>query len=452
MSIIRSSVSENCVPNDVLPSRRGAPAIRLSDRARRTADPPIAYFMQQAVENPRLISLAAGLVDAPSLPAAEFRETAANLLGRPETARAALQYGTTQGYAPLREKLLARTAALDGLTPSDLSLTPDDVVITTGSQQLLYLLGELLLDEGDLVITEAPSYFVYQGTLAGFGVRTLGVPMDDDGMDTGALEELLARLERSGELERLRLIYTCDYFQNPSGRTLTLQRRRHLLDLARRYSRYQRVLILEDAAYRELRHEGPDLPTIKSLDQDNQTVILAMTFSKPCAPGLKTGYGFLPRDLVGPLLRFKGNHDFGSNNLAQHLLDRLLETGDYDRHVAELCRVYRSKRDVLLGALADEFHRPGSPCPGLRWTHPDGGLYVWLTFPPGVDTGLDSGLMRAALHEGVLYVPGEFCYVNGDSGPVPTGEIRLCFGVAGEEQIREAVRRLARAAACTRWV
>src|SRR5439155_2097172 len=160
--------------------------------------------------------------------------------------------------------------------------------------------------------------------------------------------------------------YVCDYFQNPSGLTLSLPRRRHLLELAQRFSRRRRILILEDAAYRELNYEGPDLPSIKSFDSANEHVILAMTFSKPCAPGLKTGYGFLPRELMGPLLRLKGNHDFGSNNLTQHLLDRLLESGAYDRHVAKLCDVYRGKRDTLLEALADEF--PAAT--GMRWTRP----------------------------------------------------------------------------------
>jgi 2-aminoadipate transaminase len=417
--------------------------IQFSHRSGLTADQPISYYMQQAIENPNLISLAAGLVDPESLPAADVAEALADLLGRPCTAQAALQYGTTQGYAPLREKLLARTAALDGVTPPELSLTADDIVLTTGSQQLLYLLGELLLDPGDVVITEAPSYFVFQGTLNSIGVRTLSVPMDEHGMDTAALEELLRRLERTGQLDRLRLIYVCDYFQNPSGLTLSFRRRQHLVDLARRFSRRRRILILEDAAYRELRYEGPDLPSIKSFDPDNNHVILGMTFSKPCAPGLKTGYGFFPRDLVGPLLRLKGNHDFGSNNLTQHLLDRLLESGAYDRHVSQLRQVYRGKRDALLEALADEFHG----WPEVRWTHPDGGLYVWLTFPPRIETGPESPFMQAALREGVLYVPGQFCYVNGDNGPIPTCEARLSFGVAPVEQIREAVHRLRRAAA-----
>src|SRR5262245_16852545 len=313
--------------------------VHLSVRAQRTGDQPISYYMQQAVENPHLISLAAGLVDYESLPAAEVNAALSDLLTRPESAQAILQYGTTQGYAPLREKLLARACAMDSLTPRDINTTVDDIVVTTGSQQLLYLLGELLLDPGDIVITEAPSYFVFHGTLDSLGVRTIAVPMDDDGMDTEALAEVLGRLDKAGDLERVRLIYTVDYFQNPSGRTLSLPRRRRLLELAQRYSRKQRIIILEDAAYRELRYEGPDLPTIKSLDRTNSHVVLAMTFSKPLAPGLKTGYGLMPRDLVTPFLRLKGNHDFGSNNLTLHLLERLLENGAYDRHVAALCDV-----------------------------------------------------------------------------------------------------------------
>lgn len=424
--------------------------VHFSEQALRTADQPISYFMQQAVENPNLISLAAGLVDPMSLPASEVSETLSALLGRPETARAALQYGTTQGYAPLREKLLTRTAALDSATPGEMSLSTDDVVVTTGSQQLLYLLGELLLNPGDIVITEAPSYFVYRGTLNSLGARTLSVPMDEHGMDTEVLADMLARLDRSGEIEKLALIYVCDYFQNPSGLTLSLPRRQQLLELVKRYSKQRRIFILEDAAYRELRYDGPDLPSIKSFDAENQHTILAMTFSKPCAPGLKTGYGFMPREIVGPLLRLKGNHDFGSNNLTQHLLDRLIASGAYDKHVAGLCQVYRRKRDAVLGALEREFGADRKATNGagegpgteVRWTHPNGGMYVWLTFPPDVDTGPRSALMEACLREGVLYVPGEFCYVTDPDSFSSHNEARLSFGLVPMEQIGEAVRRL----------
>jgi 2-aminoadipate transaminase len=412
--------------------------LQLSQHAQRTADQPISYFMRQAVENPNLISLAAGLVDPLSLPDAEVKEALDSLLANPAKARHMLQYGTTQGYAPLREKLLSHVCALDGVPAGQLSLTTDAVAMTTGSQQLLSLVGEMLLDPGDVVITEAPSYFVFQGTLKSLGARTLTVPMDEDGMDTEALAELLARLAHTGELERLRLIYVCDYFQNPSGLTLSLERRRQLFELVERYSKEQRILILEDAAYRELRYEGTDLPSIKSMDRTNSHVILAHTFSKPLAPGLKTGYGILPRDLMPTLLRLKGNHDFGSNNFAQHLLDSLLENGSYARHVEKLCGVYREKRDALLASLAREFGR----WPEVHWTHPEGGLYVWLTLPRNIDTGPGGQLMQAALREGVLYVPGEFCYINGAG---QSSEARLSFGVVPIEDIPEAVRRLARA-------
>jgi 2-aminoadipate transaminase len=414
---------------------------RLSTRATQTHDQPISYFMQQAVENPDLISLAAGLVDPCSLPAAEVREVLDELLADPVAAQSALQYGTTHGYAPLRDKILDRAMSLDRTTAAGVSLSADDVIVTTGSQQLLYMVGELLLDPGDIVIAEAPSYFVYHGTLTSLGVRTLQVPMDEEGMDTAALEDLLVRLEKTGDLERVKLIYTIDYFQNPTGLTLSMPRRRHLMDLVRRFSKRQRIFVLEDAAYRELRFDGIDVPSIKSLDEDNAHVILAMTFSKPMAPGLKTGYGLLPTELVTPLLRFKGNHDFGSCNLAQHLLDRVLASGAYLRHVEHLSHVYRLKRDTILAALAEEF----AGAEGMKWTRPDGGMYVWLT--SAVATGPDSLFMKASLAEGVLYVPGQFCYVNGENGKLPKNEARLCFGVASHDQLREAVRRLGRAAA-----
>jgi 2-aminoadipate transaminase len=262
-------------------------------------------------------------------------------------------------------------------------------------------------------------------------------------MITDALAELLERLDRTGELERVRLIYTVDYYQNPSGLTLSLPRRRHLLELVRRYSKEQRLFILEDAAYRELRFDGTDLPSIKSLDHANEHVILAMTFSKPAAPGLKTGYGILPRELVAPFARFKGNHDFGSSNLNQHIVDRLLATGAYARHVRRLCEVYRAKRDALLGALAEEFPEDES---AVRWTHPGGGLYVWLRCPAEMETGPGSRFMQAAIAQGVLYVPGAFCYVKDKDGRVPNHEARLCYATASAEQLREAVRRLGRAA------
>lgn len=420
-----------------MPSRR----FPLSQKANRTGESPISYFMQQAIENPDIISLAAGLVDEDSLPASDIAAAVAGLLADPNQARAALQYGTTQGYAPLRERIVDRFCQIENCKPSDLHLSLDDVVITNGSQQLLYLLGEVLFDPGDIVITEAPSYFVYHALLNSKGVRVRSVPMDDQGMDTGALEELLAQLEHAGELHRVKLIYTVDYFQNPSGRTLSRERRAELLDIVRRFSKTQRILILEDAAYRELRFDGPDLPSVKRFDTENEFVVYASTFSKPLAPGLKTGYALLPRELMGPILHLKSNHDFGTANLSQHIAHRLLETGAYHRHVEKLRETYRPKRDAMLDTLSQEF----ADWPEVCWTKPMGGMFVWLSFPRFIDTGSRGPLIQACVREGVLYVPGEFAQVD-ETREIPRHEIRLAYGVGQIAELQEGIRRLRRAA------
>jgi 2-aminoadipate transaminase len=413
----------------------------LSDQARRTTEQPISYFMKAAIETPGLISLAAGLVDEGSLPVDELRSAVAEVFANERPARAALQYGTTQGYQPLRRRLLEKFAADDGLQPDSLALTADDVVITNGSQQLLYLLAEVLIDPGDVVITEAPSYFVFHGALASHGAHVVGVPMDEQGMRTDLLETAVQRLEQAGQLDRLKAIYTVDYYQNPTGLSLSAERRRHLLELARRFSKRHRILVIEDAAYRELRFDGPDVRSVKCLDTTNEYVVYAGTFSKACSPGVRVGYGLLPRDLVGPVLRAKGNHDFGSANLNQHLAERLLAGGAYGRHAAEVREAYGAKRDAMHEALVGAFRE----WPAVQWSRPAGGLYCWLRFPPEVCTGPDSPLMSEALREGVLYVPGQFCHVPDPDGRLPAHEARLCFGVATVDQIREGVRRLAKA-------
>lgn len=417
------------------------PPLKLSAQTGRTADSPISFFIRTAIETPGLISLAAGLVDEGSLPAAEVGEAVQAIMADPAAARAALQYGSTQGLSRLREKLLNRLCAADGTTPADTNLTPDDVLLTTGSQQLLYLLGEVLFDPGDIVIAEAPSYFVYHDCLKSHGATVYTVPMDAGGMNVDALDDLLARLEKAGELPRVKLIYTVDYFQNPTGLSLAADRRPRLVEIAQKYSRGHRILILEDAAYRELRYDGPDLPSVKKFDPANEWVVYASTFSKPCSPGLKTGWAVLPKGLTDPLVNLKGNHDFGSTNLSQHILDRLLATGAYDRHVEHLRGVYRAKRDAMLRALEAEF----GDWPEVRWTKPAGGLYVWLTFPPHVNAGRSGPLVPKCVAAGVLYVPGEHGHVPDEFGVLPRNEARLSFGVAQPDQLAEGIRRLRRA-------
>ena len=410
----------------------------LSERSRRTADSPISYFVQKAIETKGLISLAAGLVDESAFPSADIATVVAEMMENPVTAKAALQYGSTRGLLPLREKALGLLCDADGLNPADIGLTANDVVITTGSQQMLYLLGEVLFEVGDIVIAEAPSYFVFHDCLKSHGTKVLSVPMNEGGMDLDALEDLLKSLEKSGEIAKLKMIYTVDYFQNPTGLTLAKSRRPRLVELAKRYSRTHRILILEDAAYREVRYDGDDFTSIQRFDENNEYVVYTSTFSKPCAPGLKTGYSIMPRDLVNPICNLKGCHDFGSSNLNQHILNKLLENGAYHRHVLKLREVYRTKRDAMLRAIEDQF----GDWPEVTWTVPAGGLYVWLTFLEGLNAGLGGSIVKRATEAGVLYIPGEFGHVPDAYGHVPKNEVRLSFGVAEPDAITEGIRRL----------
>jgi len=414
----------------------------LSSRARRTRRQPISGLMAQAVENPDVISLAAGLVDDATLPTAEAADLLAGILGDAAAGRAALQYGTTEGLLPLREALLDHLAALDGWDLAATAFTPGDVVVGTGSQQLLFILGDLLVDPGDLVVASWPSYFVYTGTLEALGAEVRCVDMDAGGMVPEALEDLFARLDAAGDLPRVKVVYLVSYHQNPTGITLAAERRERVLEIVRRTGRDHRILVVEDAAYRELTFEGEPPPSLKTYDLQNRDVALLATFSKTFAPGVKVGYGLLPRDLVEPVVLAKGNHDFGSANLCQHLVRRALASGAYGRHVERLRRRYAEKRDAMLEALEEHL---GGLGPAVHWTRPAGGLYVFLTLPEGVETHADGRLFARAVEEGVLYVPGEYCYAPDPTRDVPQNAIRLSYGVCEVARIREGVAALGRA-------
>ncbi len=422
-------------------------SFHLSQKATRTNEQPITYLMAQAVSNPNMISLAAGLVDYDSLPVPESEQLMSGLLSDPALGRIALQYGTTHGLTELRRTLLTHLESLDNVSASQLNATAEDIIITTGSQQMLFVLTDILIDPGDIVITEWPSYFVYTGLLESAGAIVRGVDMDEHGMIPHKLDELIAQIADEGQLHRLKMVYTCDYHQNPTGLTLSEDRRPLVLDIVRKWSADPtasgRILLLEDAAYRELTYEGAVPHSIKRHDGGNEHVALLQTFSKPFSPGFKTGYGLLPRDLVEPALAQKGNHDFGSNNLSQHLLLAAMKSGLYAQHVATLCKVYAAKRDAMLAALDEHM----TSVKGATWTRPTGGLYVYMTLDPAVHTGRSSPLFERCLKEGVLYVPGGYCYGPDATRTVPQNTMRLSFGVSTIEQIHEGIKRLARAIA-----
>lgn len=417
------------------------PHVRLSQRWQWGSKQPISFLMEQAVQNPAVISLAAGLVDQTTLPEAEIGTACAALLADQTLARQALQYGTTQGAERLRKQLVDHLAALEGCSVSEFGIAPEQMILTTGSQQLLSLVGEVLLDPGDIVLVAAPTYFAYLGTLNGLGARTIPVATDADGMCPDALDAELQSLSLNGELARVKLIYVVSYYENPTGICLSAERRARIVDLARRWSRSQRIYVLEDAAYRELRYDGPELPSVWSFDPDRETVILAQTFSKSFSHGLRVGFGVVPRELVAPLCDRKGNEDFGSANFNQHLLASVFEQNLYARHGHLLRETYRAKRDAMLSS-ADRYFGALS---GVTWVHPHGGLYVWMTLPESIATGFASPLFRRATQvDQVMYVPGEICY----AGPVnqrPHHQMRLSYGTQSIDGIDEGMRRLASA-------
>jgi 2-aminoadipate transaminase len=419
------------------------------------AEPPISQLMHRALAHPDLISLAAGFVDQQSLPVAEVAAAAARVASDEAVAQAALQYGSTAGFAPLRRQILdaldtADAAAQRVADKSGSSARPvvdvDAVVLTAGSNQLLHLVTECVCEPGDIVLCAAPTYFVYLGLLAGLGIRAVGIDADEHGIQPAALAAQLARHRAAGEANRVKAVYVVSYFDNPSGATLSLARRRELLQTTADWAQTtgNRLLVLEDAAYRELRYAGDDLPSLFALDGEGETVVYAGTFSKSFAPGLRIGWGVVPRSLTGALLYWKGNIDFGSAHYNQVLMSKLIDAGDYRRQADALRATYRAKMQAMIAACERHF----ASIAGVDWRQAGGGLYVWLSLPETVDAGPRGALFDRAIAEGMLYVPGEFCY-PAEGSPLRKNTMRLSFGVQSPERIDRGIAALARAIRAT---
>ncbi|MFP6675825.1 MAG: PLP-dependent aminotransferase family protein [Pirellulaceae bacterium] len=410
--------------------------IMFSRRSIQAADQPIGKLMSQALANPGLISLAAGFVDPETLPVRHVAELTAEIFADERTGKEALQYGTTSGHSGLRKQIF------DTFVRPDFSqscpLTPDNIVITAGSNQILHLVAESLIDPGDIVIAAAPSYFVFLGSLAELGAQVIGVRADADGIDTEQLSGILEELDSSGQLHRLKAIYLVSYFDNPAGSTLSTERRERVISLAREYSRESRIMVLSDDAYRPLRFDVPDLPSMVSLNDAADYVITAGTFSKSFSPGIRVGWGLLPTEVCRAVTNQKNNLDFGSPNLNQIIVQRALETGIYSTHVDLLREAYQSKRDTMLAAA----ERYLGGIEGVRWRRPGGGLYVWLTLPPQLSASPAGPLFHLAVNHGVLYVPGQYCFPDVDLVN-RTNTIRLSFGVESHERISEGIKILA---------
>lgn len=413
----------------------------LSRRSEWAGGPPIAnILMAKTLAQPDIISLAAGFVEQRSLPVEPVEEAFRELWQDRWQALAALQYGSTIGYLPLREAILEEICRAEEKTAADLSATVDRIVVTAGSNQLLHLVAETLLDPGDVVLCGSPSYYVFLGMLESFGARPIGVATDADGLVPEALEERLELLDRRGELSRVKAIYVTSYFDNPTGVSLAQERRSTLVEIAQRWSRRHRIYIIEDWAYRDLRYWGQDLPSVRAFDQTGETVVVAGSFSKSFSPGLRVGWGLLPETLLEPVLSLKGHLDFGSANFNQMLMAEVLRSGRFERHRDTLRQGYRQKVEVVVQALEERIR----PIVEVEYAPPRGGLYVWLRLPETFDTGVDGPLFQKAVEEGVLYVPGEFCYPR-EGEAVRRCCLRLSFAMPDLERLKEGIERLARA-------
>lgn len=364
-----------------------------------------------------IVSFAGGLPDPATFPVEEIKAITTHLLDRQPNL--VLQYGPTEGDARLRDELV-KWMAKDGI-----HATRDQILVTTGSQQGLDLVGRVFLDPGDVVLVEVPSYMAALQVFRSYRIEMAGIPQDDDGMRTDLLEQTLERLARDGR--RAKFIYTVPDFQNPSGVTMSAERRMLVLELARRHH----VLVVEDNPYRELRYDGAAPPPLAALDHDGLVIYLS-TFSKTLCPGLRIAWMAASDELIRRFVTAKQGMDLCCPALTQAIAAELCAEGHIYGRVAGIVDLYRRKRDTMLAALAREMPD------GVSWTHPQGGLFLWVKLPEGLDT--EKLLPAAVEEEGVAYVAGAGFHVDGGG----RNAMRLNFSFPSEADIAEGIKRLAR--------
>ena len=362
------------------------------------------------------IALTGGIPDPDTLPIEELIETSNTVLRR--EGPNCLRYGGHQGDPGLREWLAQHLNRQEGL-----SVTADNFTITNGISGGLINVSLTFLDEGDIALVEAPSFPGGAGAMQSSMSEVVGVATDEDGLIPEALEETIERLE--GEGRRVKLLYTIDNFHNPTGATLTLDRRRAVVEICQRHG----VLIVEDDAYGDIRIEGERLPSLYALAGGRGAVFLG-TFSKTMATGLRVGWVLGDEPVIDALLRTR--FDLGVSPWLQRTIAEFTSTGLWERHVAKVIDVYRSKRDVMLAALDERCSRYA------HWSRPEGGFFLWLTLADTVDP---AALRDAARELGVAYVHGGAFYMDGQG----KDRVRLAYSFVREQEIPEAIQRLGRA-------
>ncbi len=392
---------------------------RYAQRTQRMRSSMIRELLK-LTEEPDLISFAGGLPAPEVFPVEEFADAAKRVLE--EHGAQALQYSTTEGFLPLRQ-MIARHTARYGI-----HVGPENILITSGSQQALDLIGKVFINPGDRVLVERPTYLGALQAWNAYQAEYISVPLDEDGMCLDGLEEAL----RNGP----KFIYALPNFHNPAGVTLSLERRQQLVEAAEKNG----VPIIEDDPYGQLRYEGDHLPSLVRLESELQrddgalysgNVIYLSTFSKTLAPGLRLGWIIAPVEVTRKLVQAKQGTDLHTSTLTQMMAYEAARGGFLDKHIKRIREVYGQRRRVMLTALERYFPE------GVHWTRPQGGLFLWVTLPEEMDA---AELLREAVKEKVAFVPGTAFYADGGG----QNTMRLNFSNATPEQIEEGILRLGR--------
>ncbi len=361
---------------------------------------------------PDIISFAGGLPAPEVFPVQELKQAAMRVLD--EAGPQALQYSTTEGFDPLRRQISARIAAKFAV-----NVGYENILITNGSQQALDFAGKLFLDPGDVVLCESPTYLAAISAFRAYQPRFVEVPTDDDGM----IVEELAKILRS--TPRVKLIYVVPDFQNPTGRTWSLERRRRFAALIHEFE----IPVVEDNPYGELRFEGEALPSIKSLDTRG-LVIFVSTFSKIFCPGMRIGWIAAAANFFEKFVLIKQGTDLHTSSISQREISMYLDMFDVDAHVRKIVDLYRRRRDAMVAAMDAEFPA------GIRHTNPQGGLFTWVELPAGTDS---VALLKRSLERKVAFVPGDSFFPNGRG----ENTFRLNYSNMPEARITEGIGRLA---------
>lgn len=365
----------------------------------------------QAAADPKIISFAGGLPAPELFPVKEMKAAVDKVFE--EHGQEAMQYGAAKGVTALREVIQQHVKEKE-----DVDSELDNVLVTTGSEQALDLVGKAFVDPGDTVLVEQPTYLCALDVFRSYGANFASVEMDEDGMKMDALEEALKANPNT------KLIYTVPNFQNPTGRTMTEERRKQLAELAEKYD----VYVLEDNPYGEIRFAGQHVPAVKSFDKSGHVLYMS-TFSKTLAPGFRLGWLIADEDVVNKLTVLKQSADLHTDNLAQFAVAQFFADNDVDAHVKEISALYGKRKDLMLEGIKKYFPE------GVKYTDPEGGMFLWVEVP-GVDDTVE--LFKECLEHDVAFVPGDPFF----AGEVQPGAFRLNYSNMKEDQIEVGLKRL----------